>query len=102
MKRIISILIAAGMFFATGYAQQSEVITLGMFHFELPNLDVKQYSEEEQIDVWLPQYQKEIELIAQKLERFKPDAVVVEWPLYRQQETDSISYFVFSYLTFLL
>lgn len=90
MKRIILILIAAGMFFATGYAQQSEVITLGVFHFEFPNLDVKQYSEEEQIDVWLPKYQKEIELIAQKLERFKPDAVVVEWPLYRQQETDSI------------
>lgn len=90
MKRIILILIAAGMLFATGYAQQSEVVTLGVFHIEFPNLDVKQYSEEEQIDVWLPQYQKEMEMIAQKLARFKPDAVVVEWPLSWQQKTDSI------------
>lgn len=90
MKRIILILIAVGVFLAKGYAQQTEVVTLGVFHFEFPNLDAKQFSDEEQIDVWLPQYQKEIELITQKLARFKPDAVVVEWPLFWQQKTDSI------------
>lgn len=90
MKNFILILIAAGMFFTKVQAQQSEVVTLGVFHFEFPNLDMEQYSEEEQIDVWLPQYQKEIEEIAQKMARFKPDAVVVEWPLYRQQQTDSL------------
>lgn len=48
------------MFFTKGYAQQAKVLTLGVFHFEFPNLDTKQYSDDEQIDVWLPRYQKEI------------------------------------------
>lgn len=78
------------MFFTKGYAQQAEVLTLGVFHFEFPNLDVQQVSEEDQIDVLSPQYQKEIELISKKLAQFKPDAVVIEWPLYKQSEIDSL------------
>ena len=54
------------MFFTKGYAQQAEVLTLGVFHFEFPNLDVQQVSEEDQIDVLSPQYQREIELISKK------------------------------------
>lgn len=64
--RIILILIATSMFFTKGYAQQAKVLTLGVFHFEFPNLDTKQYSDDEQIDVWLPRHQKEIELIVSK------------------------------------
>lgn len=62
MNKIILILIIASMFFTKGYAQQAEVLTLGVFHFEFPNLDVQQVSEEDQIDVLSPQYQREIEL----------------------------------------
>ncbi|MFR5759097.1 MAG: hypothetical protein ACLUE2_15115 [Bacteroides cellulosilyticus] len=54
------------MFFTKGYAQQAEVLTLGVFHFEFPNLDVQQVSEEDQIDVLSPQYQKEIEVNIQE------------------------------------
>ena len=60
MNKIILILITASMFFTKGYAQQAEVLTLGVFNFEFPNLDVQQVSEEDQIDVLSPQYQKEI------------------------------------------
>ena len=81
MNKIILILIIASMFFTKGYAQQAEVLTLGVFHFEFPNLDVQQISEEDQIDVLSPQYQKEIELISKKLAQFKPDAIVIEWTL---------------------
>lgn len=48
MNKIILILITASMFFTKGYAQQAEVLTLGVFHFEFPNLDVQQISEEDQ------------------------------------------------------
>lgn len=88
--RIILILIATSMFFTKGYAQQAKVLTLGVFHFEFPNLDAKQYSDDEQIDVRLPRYQKEIELIVSKIAQFKPEAVVVERPIYLQQKTDSL------------
>ena len=90
MNKIILILITASMLFTKGYAQQAEVLTLGVFHFEFPNLDVQQISEEDQIDVLSPQYQKEIELISKKLAQFKPDAIVIEWPLYKQSEIDSL------------
>ena len=45
MNKIILILITASMLFTKGYAQQAEVLTLGVFHFEFPNLDVQQISE---------------------------------------------------------
>ena len=90
MNKIILILIIASMFFTKGYAQQAEVLTLGVFHFEFPNLDVQQVSEEDQIDVLSPQYQREIELISKKLAQFKPDAIVIECPLYKQSEIDSL------------
>ena len=50
-----------GMFFIKGYAQRTEVLTLGVFHFDFPNLDMQQISEEDQINVLSPVYQKEIE-----------------------------------------
>lgn len=90
MKKIVLTLIMASIFFAKGYAQQADVLTLGVFHFEFPNLDVVKIAEDDQIDVLLPQYQKEIESIAHKLAQFKPDAIVIEWSVSRQQETDSL------------
>ena len=30
-----------GMFFIKGYAQRTEVLTLGVFHFDFPNLDMQ-------------------------------------------------------------
>ena len=66
-----------------------EVLTLGTFHFNFPNLDVKQTSEEDQIDVLLPKHQREIELIVEKLLRFRPTVVVVEIDPDYQGEIDS-------------
>ena len=56
----------------------AQVLTLGVFHFNFPNLDFEQTAEEDQIDVLLPEYQKEIEFIAEKLLVFQPTVVVVE------------------------
>jgi hypothetical protein len=71
-------------------AQSVEVLTLGMFHFAFPNLDVVQTAEEDQIDVLLPKYQKEIELIVKKLSVFKPTIIVIEQPNAYQTEIDSL------------
>ena len=90
MNKIAFILIMTGMFFIKGYAQRTEVLTLGVFHFDFPNLDMQQISEEDQINVLSPVYQKEIELIASKLANFKPDAIVIEHPLGGQQKVDSL------------
>lgn len=90
MNKIAFIFIMASICFIKGYAQQTEVLTLGVFHFDFPNLDMQQISEEDQIDVLSPVYQKEIELIAKKLAKFKPDAIIIEHPVAGQQKVDSL------------
>ena len=91
MKRALLFLIMiACLSQSKAYSQQIEVVTLGVFHFEFPNLDAVQISEKDQIDVLLPKYQDEIEMIAEKLAKFKPDVIVIERPMNRQGVIDSI------------
>ena len=55
-----------------------QVLTLGVFHFNFPNLDAVQTAEEDQIDVLLPEYQKEIEMIVGKILAFQPTIIAIE------------------------
>jgi len=68
----------------------TQVLTLGSFHFDFPNLDVVQTAEEDRIDVLLPEYQKEIELIVEKLSVFQPTIVVIELRAEYQSIIDSL------------
>jgi len=70
--------------------QQVNVLILGTFHFNFPNLDVVKTAEENQIDVLLPEYQKEIELIVEKLSRFQPTHIVIEFSPDFQSLIDSL------------
>jgi hypothetical protein len=75
------IIASCGVREATNDSKKSntvEVLTLGAFHFNFPNLDVEQTADEDKIDVLLPEYQKEIELIVKKLLVFQPTVVVIE------------------------
>lgn len=81
-----------GLFFAAALnAQPSkpEVMTLGTFHFNFPNLDVKQFGKADQIDVLDPRFQAEIEGIVMKVSRFKPTVIVIERGPAEQHRTDS-------------
>lgn len=75
---------------STVEAQKVEVLTLGTFHFNFPNLDVKKTDSEDQIDVLEPKYQKEIESIVDKLKKFKPNIIVIERSPEFQEKYDSI------------
>lgn len=75
---------------STKISKPTEVMTLGTFHFTFPNFDVEKTEEEDQIDVLEPKYQKEIELIVNKLTKFKPTKIVVEMPAGYQNELDSL------------
>lgn len=58
MKKVVLTLILASIFLTKGYAQQADVLTLGVFHFEFPNLDVQQVTEDDQMIVLIPYYTK--------------------------------------------
>ena len=88
-----AILTSCGIKEATEHHNTSntvEVLTLGVFHFNFPNLDVVKTEEEDQIDVLLPEYQKEIELIVEKLSVFKPTVIVIEVEPDYQDVIDSL------------
>lgn len=70
-------------------SEQIEVLTLGSFHFNFPNLDVQKVEKSNQIDVLEPKYQKEIEGIVKKLVKFKPTIVVIECQPKEQAQTDA-------------
>ena len=69
---------------------QAQVMTLGVFHFAYPNLDVVKVAEEDQISVLDEPFQSEIISIARAIEKFKPTIVCVESRPEGQQHMDSL------------
>ena len=61
-----------------GGHKQTEVLTLGTFHFSFGNHDVKKTEKKDQIDVLDPKYQEELALLVEKINAFKPTKIVVE------------------------
>jgi hypothetical protein len=89
----MKILPTLGCLFALSFsvqAQKTEVLTLGCFHFNFPNLDIVKTAKADQIDVLEPQYQKEIEEIAQKLAVFRPTIIAIERDPEQQGKYDSL------------
>jgi len=67
-----------------------EVMTLGTFHFNFPNLDATQTNKRDQIDVLDAKHQKEIETIVDRIAAFRPTIIVIERQPSRQHVTDSV------------
>jgi hypothetical protein len=75
------------------YAQKNkkvDVLTLGTFHFDFPNLDVEKTAKENQIDVFETKYQKEIINIVEKIAQFNPTIIVIEIRPEKQFKIDSL------------
>ena len=90
MKVILTILLTLFSAAIAAQSPKTEVMTLGTFHFNFPNLDVNQINKNDQIDVLEPRFQKEIENIVSKVSRFKPTIIVIERQPSEQHNTDSI------------
>lgn len=57
---------------------QPSVLLVGSFHFAYYNLDAHVTKEEDQVNVLLPERQKEMEELVDHIARFKPTKIVVE------------------------
>ena len=67
-----------------------EVLTLGSFHFNFPNLDLIKTNTDDKIDVLDPKYQNEIEDIVARIAKFKPTIIVIERDPEKQAKYDSL------------
>ncbi|WP_405396204.1 DUF5694 domain-containing protein [Maribacter sp. Asnod2-G09] len=72
-------------------SKKTEVLLVGTFHFsnfdQSHNIDIIQTNE---VDVLTEKNQKELELICNKIAKFNPSKIFVEYPFSRQSELDSI------------
>ncbi|MDR1056267.1 MAG: DUF5694 domain-containing protein [Prevotellaceae bacterium] len=66
------------------------VLTIGTFHFDFPNLDRIQFTEDNQIDVLLLKYQDEINDLVKMLAKFEPTIIVIERYPEAQKRIDSL------------
>ncbi|GAB2955867.1 hypothetical protein GCM10027048_22390 [Hymenobacter coalescens] len=67
-----------------------QVMTLGTFHFEYPNLDQHKIDRANQVDVLAPAHQAELARLSDALARFRPTHVLVEASPAQQARYDSL------------
>jgi len=67
-----------------------EIMTLGVFHFNYPGLDVHKTIETDKIDVLMESMQKEMLLIAEQVSEFKPTHIAIEVHSSKQTKIDSV------------
>jgi hypothetical protein len=83
IKKLPAILCALLLVFST-YGQntdippQTKIMTLGVFHFAYPNLDVVKTDEKDQISVLEDPFQSDIISIARAISEFNPNIIAVE------------------------
>lgn len=77
---------------AQNSVSKTKVMTLGVFHFAYPNLDVVKTEKSDQISVLDEPFQSEIISICRAVEEFKPTIIVIEVDPTKQDRTDSLKY----------
>lgn len=60
---------------------RTEVLVVGLFHFDYPNLDAHIIKKEDQIDVLSPKTAKEVTELVNYIKKFRPTKIAIEaWP----------------------
>lgn len=67
------------------HADDAQVLILGTYHFANPGLD---YVKNDVADVLSEQKQKEIAAVVERLSKFAPNKIAVEWPADKQEKLD--------------
>ena len=69
---------------------KTKIMTLGVFHFDYPNLDAVKTEKNNQISVLDEPYQSEIIAISKSIEEFNPTIVAIELTSDNQYKVDSL------------
>lgn len=78
------------LFAQPAHPEKIRVMTLGVFHFNYPNLDKHQIATGNEIDVLLPEYRAQIKRLVSEMKKFKPEHIAVEVEPKYQAEFDSL------------
>ncbi|MFZ0597596.1 MAG: DUF5694 domain-containing protein [Flavobacterium sp.] len=86
MKKIALLLVFTIAFnTASAQSKKKQILLLGTFHFENPGLDVAKVNT---FNVMSDKSQKELENITNKIKKFGPDKIFIEWNYQKQTKLD--------------
>jgi len=85
MKKITLILLLILSINVFSQSKKKQILLVGTFHFENPGLDVAKF---ESFNVMTDRSQKELETISNKIKKFAPDKIFVEWNYEKQNTLD--------------
>ncbi|TPD69926.1 DUF5694 domain-containing protein [Flavobacterium microcysteis] len=85
MKRIVLLMLLVASTGLMAQTKKKQILLVGSFHFENPGYDVAKVNT---FDVMTPKSQKELETITNRIKKFGPDKIFVEWDHTKQDELD--------------
>lgn len=85
MKRIVLLMLLVACTGLMAQTKKKQILLVGSFHFENPGFDVAKVNT---FDVMTPKSQKELENITDRIKKFGPDKIFVEWNYTKQDELD--------------
>ncbi len=85
MKKIILLLALITFNLSSAQAKKKQILLIGTFHFANPGNDI---AKTKTFNVMSEKSQKELETISDKIKKFGPDKIFVEWKFTKQTELD--------------
>lgn len=86
MQKIILLLVLLLFNLSSAQTKKKQIVLFGSFHFENPGLDVAKVNT---FNVMSDKSQKELENITNKIKKFGPDKIFVEWNFQKQDKLDA-------------
>lgn len=85
MKKIILLLALITFNLSSAQTKKRQILLIGTFHFANPGNDIAKIKT---FDVMSEKSQKELESISDKIKKFGPDKIFVEWKFTKQDDLD--------------
>nr|WP_294785114.1 DUF5694 domain-containing protein [uncultured Flavobacterium sp.] len=85
MQKIILLLVFITFNMTSAQTKKKQVLLVGTFHYANPGLDVAQFKA---FDIISEKSQKELESMSDKIKKFGPDKIFVEWEFSKQADLD--------------
>ena len=87
MQKIILLLVLFTLNAVSAQTKKKQILLIGTFHFENPGLDVAKINT---FNVMTDKSQKELENITNRIKKFGPDKIFVEWSYEKQDKLDQL------------
>ncbi|KAF2330436.1 DUF5694 domain-containing protein [Flavobacterium ginsenosidimutans] len=85
MQKIILLLAIITLNLTSAQTKKKQILLVGTFHYANPGLDVAQLNN---FNIMSENSQKELEIMSEKIKKFGPDKIFVEWEFKKQADLD--------------